>query len=151
MEMNKSEQELNLIDKDSNMKTFSKVKFIISGFPMTPDELTKIIGISSTSFSEKGKITEKYNQLIKENSWSINSGLDKEIDIQTQTDYLLKLLRPHKSKLIDVCRNYPPLLNCTVRIYGGDRPPLYLSNENIKELSEYNAEFGIDIYIFDTE
>ena len=59
MEMNKSEQELNLIDEDSNMKTFSKVKFIISGFPMTPDELTKIIGISSTSFSEKfTKITQ---------------------------------------------------------------------------------------------
>lgn len=148
MEENKSGQESYLNDDDSNMITHSKVKFIISGFTIEPDELTKIIGINPTSTSEKGKLTDKYKQVIKENSWSLCSGLSKEVDIQTQTDFLLEKLRPQKSKLIEICKEFPPLLNCTVRIYGGDRPPLDLSKENIKELSEYNAEFGIDIYIF---
>ena len=148
MEENKSGQGSYLNDDDSNMITHSKVKFIISGFTIEPDELTKIIGINTTSTSEKGKLTDKYKQVIKENSWSLCSGLSKEVDIQTQTDFLLEKLRPQKSKLIEICKEFPPLLNCTVRIYGGDRPPLDLSKENIKELSEYNAEFGIDIYIF---
>jgi DNA-binding XRE family transcriptional regulator len=151
MEKNKSKQELYLNDDDSIMKTHSKVKFIISGFPMSPNELTKIIGINPTSISEKGKFTEKYKQVIKENSWSINSELGTDVDIQTQTDFLLEKIRPQKPKLLEICRSYPPLLNCTVRIYGGDRPPLDLSKENIRELSEYNAEFGIDIYIFEEE
>jgi hypothetical protein len=152
MEKNKSKPESYLNDDDdSNMKTYSKTEFVIFGYSMSPNELTKIIGINPTSISEKGKLTEKYKQLIKENTWSLESGLDKDTDIQTQTDHLLQVLRPHKSRLMDICKKYPPLLNCTVRIFGGDRPPLDLSKENIKELSEYNAEFGIDIYIFDEE
>ena len=148
MEENKSGQGSYLNDDDSNMITHSKVKFIISGFTIEPDELTKIIGINPTSTSEKGKLTDKYKQVIKENSWSLCSGLSKEVDIQTQTDFLLEILRPQKSKLIEICKEFPPILSCTVRIYGGDRPTLDLLKENIKELSEYNAEFGIDIYIF---
>lgn len=148
MEENKSGQGSYLNDDDSNMITHSKVKFIISGFIIAPNELTKLIGIIPTSTSVKGKLTDKYKQVIKENSWSLCSGLSKEVDIQTQTDFLLEKLSPQKSKLIEICKKFPPLLNCTVRIYGGDRPPLDLSKENIKELSEYNAEFGIDIYIF---
>ncbi len=151
MVKNKSKQESNLIDDDSNMKTHFKSEFIIYGFSMTPDELTHEIGITPTSICEKGKFTEKYKQLIKENSWSLSSGLDKEVDLQTQINYLLEKLRPKKVKLIELCKKYPPLLNCTVRIYGGDRPPLDITKENIKELAEYNAEFGIDIYIFEKE
>lgn len=60
-----------MIDDDSNMKTFTKTKFIISGFPMKPNELTRLIGIEPTTISEKGQLTQKYKLVIKENSLSI--------------------------------------------------------------------------------
>ncbi len=151
MAIYKSPQESYLNDDDSSMKTFSKTEFIISGFPMNPNELTKLIGIAPTSISERGKITEKYKRLVPENTWDLDSGLDKETDMQIQVECLLKKLRPFKSKLIEICKQYPPQLDCTMKIYGGDRPPIDLSREIIKELAEYNCEFGIDIYIFDGE
>lgn len=129
------------------METHTKTEFIISGFDILPIELAEFIGLKPTSFKEKGKFTVRYQQLIKENVYVIDSGMSENSTLRIQIESLLILLRPFKKKLIEICEKYPSFVTSTVKIYGGDRPPLDISKQSLKELSEYNVEFGIDIYI----
>jgi len=133
-----------------NSKIF--LEFNITGFEITCDELTTIIGLSPTRYFQKGEnLLLKYNKKIITigiNEWILDSGMSPDNGLDEIFRGMLNKLRPFKKNLIPICKKYSTDFNIIIHIYGNDYPGIIWENDILKEIAEYNASMGIDLSVF---
>lgn len=133
------------------MKTKIWAKFIIDGFPMKHEELSEFLGIEPTEAENAGDICHHPNGksfVLKISSWTLESGCKPNEGFTAPIVTLLEKIRPYKDKFIKICEKYPLFLSIYIHIYGDERPYIGWESEVMKELAEYNASWGIDLYIY---
>jgi hypothetical protein len=129
------------------MKTEIKASLGFTDFPMSPQDLTKELGIEPTNSWRTGEIGTMSKLPMKNNGWELGSGLELSRDFESHLKALLDKIRPYKENFIDAGKKYPAILSCIVYIYGQDRPFVGFESTSVKELAELNATIDIDLYI----
>jgi Domain of unknown function (DUF4279) len=120
--------------------------FSLTGFTISPNEMSGIIGINPTKTWEIGDTIGKSNLQRKENGWVLSSSLDKSSELEEQISDLLQQLKPKWANLLDVCSEYDAEISCAVYSYNSQGPSMHLGKEMLKLLAELNAEVDIDYY-----
>lgn len=130
-----------------NQKDEHKVFFCIYSDDITPDDITRRIGIKPYKTHVKGDKPKNKNISFrfKDNLWEIKSNLPYSYSLEEHIKDLLNQLRPHKSQ---ITKNRTDLKKSFVAtIFCKDNRPGYIIDEDIiKEISEYNASIDLDIY-----
>lgn len=136
------------------MKNEIFLDFRIVGFEdLTPDKITKIIGINPSKIIVKG---EKRNPqktdskaIYKNNVWIVHSGLDKYHSFEQQMNALLDKLEPKIDLLKPLCQKYYSEFSCGLFLYYPSEestPWVHLNSRYNKIIKELNTEFDIDLY-----
>ncbi|WP_374018198.1 DUF4279 domain-containing protein [Paenibacillus thiaminolyticus] len=125
-------------------------EFVIVGEEFPIGEITKRLVIEPSEFYSKGDKVKNRNIYRKETSWSISTGYEPSLDINTQLSKLIISLENKKQDLIDLKQTYKlDYKFCiVVRIEQNQSPSIYLDNNTISFANEIQAEFDIDLYIF---
>lgn len=129
------------------------VDFELRSETIAPDEITSKTGLQPVSTQVKGKPIRKKNtgvvlRYAENNRWVIRSSLPAGTEVEDQFKQLLDTLRPHKEYLANLAQNS----ECMWPIWGhsynaSGQIGLNLRSEILKELSDYNSEIDIDIYL----
>lgn len=92
--------------------------------------------------------------LHEENGWRLSSGLAPSREFEEHVGALLDKIRPHWARFLQVSRSYYVELSCTVRMYDDGYfgcPAVGFTPSQIKDLSAFNSNIDIDLYVFDAE
>jgi len=128
------------------------VEFLIEGFEISCNELTKQFGINPTEYEDKGtkyvsKISGK-EFILKISNWRLDSGVKHSQSLEYIFKRLLKKMRPFKNRITPICKKHRPFFNIIIHIYGNEYPAIVWENDILKEITEYNGAIGIDISFF---
>lgn len=125
-------------------------EFVIVGEDFPNSEITRRLGIEPSEFYLKGDKVKNRNIYRKETSWSISTGYEPSLDINTQLSKLLSIIENKKQDLIHLKQTYKlDYKFCIVlRIEQNQSPSVYLDNNTIAFANDIQAEFDIDLYIF---
>jgi hypothetical protein len=121
---------------------------------ITHDEITQALGIQPGFVRIKGQKKNPRNPnspLIKENNWTMDSGLDKYSSFDDQMGALLDIIEPKLDLFRPFCEKYYCEFSCGIFVYfdnGESTPWVHLDSRYNKLLKELNMEFDLDLYVF---
>jgi hypothetical protein len=115
---------------------------------LDPEQITGVTGLAPTKTWRVGEpIREGLLLRHKQSGWSIASGLPHSQELEDHVEALLRRLGSGWRALVDLGRRYDAEVDCAVYCYGGVRPAIHLSEEQLHRLAELNAALDIDLYI----
>lgn len=136
-----------------------KVDFLLSALELDPATITDWTGLHPDKMAKRGDERRNYNgDLIAphdEGFWMISSeGKVNSKDINDHLGFLLRLLLPHRDKLLRVTSEmngeaYFDVLWTSNYLYAGTGP--IISRESLQGMSDLGAGIGFDIYQYDID
>ena len=135
------------------MKSEVQVFLRFTGFRGLPEAITTRVGVQPTRTWRKGQSWTlgtgrvKARGRYRHNGWELSSGLDKTRDLDAHLRALLKRIERRKSAVRRESAAQHPDVICVVYSYGGDRPPLDIAHDVLKELAALHASVVIDLYV----
>lgn len=138
------------------MKSKIWVELVVSGFEISPSELSNIIGIKPTNTTQKGDIcfTPKGKKIIEPvNEWILESGCPTSVNLEKQVGILISKLKPFKKEFLEFCKKNPPDFNVVIHIFEKESYPYigFEDSEIIKDMAKLNSTFGIDYSFYEDE
>ena len=122
------------------------VRLVISSKSLTPDQISKKLGLSHDDSWKIGETRNNTSILETDNGLIIKSKKDKNSDLETHIIYLMELTENCKNNLED----FSKIPDCSVQvacaIYYSEEPPLSLEKEIINWISSIGASLDIDLY-----
>jgi len=131
------------------MKNRTRVYFFIEGFPMLPEELTKMLECEPSKTRKIGDILVSPKHPARQNSWEIKSELPESESLENHIEEIINKIRPNIESFIKICNQYQSGLLCAIDIYDRKEPPLYFDEKIISFLGKLNASLDIDQYLMD--
>ncbi len=119
--------------------------FLLSDFEESPDEITKLLGITPTSVTKAG--TARRRHTVTANSWSLEADAsDRSLDEHFQT--VFAMLEPCWPAYMRLAKANSLEIICQLWREDENRPvpELFLSRVILDRMSEIDAEFGIEVY-----
>jgi hypothetical protein len=125
------------------------VRFEVSGFSASPDDVLKDLGLEAAHLWRAGESrTPKTLLRHKENGFRIEPDKDIE-DFEERLANLLDKIRPAKSRLANL--NARCQLACVCYLSGSERPVIHFPPDTLAELSELRASIDTDLYYLSDE
>ena len=132
--------------------------FSIYGFnDITHEEITKLLGIQPSHQRIKGQIKNPKNPnspLIEVNKWTMDSGLDRYSDFDSQLSKLLNVIESKIDLFKPICQKYQCEFSCGLFVYynnGESTPWVHLDSRYNNVIRELNIEFDVDLYVLPNE
>ena len=127
----------------------SKVTLRIIGDNLSPDEITKLLGVSPTKSEKKGDVTigkvSKTQRVAKTGRWSIESNLPDEIDVEIKINNLLDIVSNDNHVWSEINNKYKTDIFCGLFMEAENRG-FSLSVKTLNRLASLGIEVGFDIY-----
>jgi oligoribonuclease (3'-5' exoribonuclease) len=136
------------------MKSKIWVELVFTGFDISHDELTTIVGVCPSYIVKKGDLLEirKDRKIIEPfNEWIVESGCKTSEYLESQLRILISKLKPFSPKLLEFCSKCPPDFNILIHIFTRESYP-YIGIDDpqiIKDMAQLNSTFGIDYSFFE--
>lgn len=119
--------------------------FIISDFTCSPEEVTRILGVTPSRFWIAGeKVGDGAPK--KRNGWALENSIRGDWDMEAELRPLLDRLPKSLSALRETTSQWSAKAFCAVYTHG-ERPALSLSAGTVARLAELEAEIDIDLYV----
>jgi Domain of unknown function (DUF4279) len=131
------------------MKSEIFVEFLLTGFEISPEEITNAIGIEPTESWHIDDTIEKTKIKRKENGWTLSSGLDKSSELEEHLSALFEQLQVRWTIFTSLCSKYDSEISCAIYSYEAQGPSIHFDKEIVKYIAELNAEIDIDYYCLD--
>ncbi|MBD1365703.1 DUF4279 domain-containing protein [Mucilaginibacter sp. ZT4R22] len=131
------------------------LRFIIADIEdNSHDAITFLTGVNPIYVRIKGLPRNPKNPaspLWTNNLWSMDSGLGKHADFETQMNALLDIIETKKEVFKTFCTEYHCEFACALMVYrdnGESTPSVHLNKRYNKLIKELDIEFDIDLYVF---
>jgi len=126
-----------------------RVWFTLTGLDLDPNEITTATNLEPSKAWRKGDLIDPRRpaRRHKEGGWSIASGCEDTVDIESQIKALLKRLCPARQALVSLGKRYDAEVECVMYIYGGERPAEHFDRDAVRQMAELNASIDVDLYI----
>jgi Domain of unknown function (DUF4279) len=131
------------------MKSEISVDFLLTGFEISPEEITNAIGIEPTKSWHIGETIGKSKIKRKKNGWTLSSGLDKSSELEEHLSALFEQLQARWTIFTSLCAKYDSEISCAVYCYEAQGPSIHFNKEVVKYIAELNAEIDVDYYCLD--
>jgi hypothetical protein len=133
------------------MKNEVHVGFSIWEFEdISHDMITKELKINPSKIFIKGENNNpKFSQASKRNGWILESPLGIYSSFDEQLNALLDIMLNNKDSFQSICQRYYCEISAAIYIYfdnGESTPSLYLTKEQLNQLSQFNIEVDFDLY-----
>ena len=128
----------------SKNKTEVKVRLVITDFQCHPEEITRILGLQSSTTWMRGDPIPKTSMTRKQNGWRLDSPKPHEV-LQKQIDALLVLVMGRVEAFERLPIGSEIELSCVIYVYDED-PALHFSDTSIRSLARLHASIDIDYY-----
>ncbi|EBO9261363.1 hypothetical protein DRF02_24730 [Salmonella enterica subsp. salamae] len=138
---------INVIDK---VNTLVRAEFFICGDVFDTNEVTRLIGVEPDEVNIKGTITGTSKRPSAETSWGIFTNKENSLDVNVQTEKLLKLLINKIDLLLMIKERYNVsfILSLVIEVSNRELPAIYWSPETNRFLGRIGAESSIDLYYY---
>ena len=138
---------LSIAGRQKSMNPKMQVKFCITGLEISPEEITRSIGITPTRTWLLGDSIQKTELRRKHNGWLLSTG-KRVISLEESARYLLTVLLPKSKALNQLCSKYNLRCELSCAIYVIDEmPPVHFSKDVIADLSSLNTAVDVDIIL----
>jgi hypothetical protein len=134
-----------------------KVKFVISGLKLSPEEISDIIGITPTDSWYAGKhrqmiingVVRNLSPKNKRNGWCLEAKPDLEnIDICKPLKELLQILSPKADLIKTMCQDYDLECEFDYVIFIKDQTPIMtITPDLLSELLNLKATLDFDLML----
>jgi hypothetical protein len=134
------------------MKDSIKSELVISGFNISPEEVTTRIGLEPTRVVLEGDIKRADPSganppvLHKQSVWVIQTDISPDTSFDGHLKQTLEKLRPYGNAIAEIADKY----ECELSIYGfaenADRIAIHINKDEIKELAQLGIGLDVDIY-----
>jgi hypothetical protein len=127
------------------MESEFKVSLMITDESCSPEEITRLTGITPTTTWHKGEATQGTILLRKTNGWVLQSALPRESPLADHVNSLLTAVEPFRTQLRELTEKYFSLLACAV-YFDQHAPEVHLDARTIAKLGTLNLGLDIDLY-----
>jgi hypothetical protein len=117
---------------------------VIRSLTISPEEITRRIGINADKCWKRGEAFEGSTVPRKENVWILTSKKSIDEAIDKQVNALLARLKPHDAKILELSLETEVTLSCAA--YVETPPPLFFDKQVIAEISALGASLDVDLY-----
>lgn len=140
-------QNINVADEGN---TLVCAEFFICGDVFDTSEVTRLIGVEPDEVNIKGTITGTRKRPSAETSWGIFTNKENSLDVNVQTEELLKLLINKIDLLLMIKERYNVsfILSLVIEVSNRELPAIYWSPETNRFLGRIGAESSIDLYYY---
>ena len=129
------------------MNPTMSVEFCITGLSITPEEITRVIGITPTKTWLLGESIQKTALRRKHNGWCISTAAEV-ISLEETTRHILDLLLPKERTINELCSKHDLHRELSCALYLVDEAPeINFSRDVIIGLSRLGATVDIDIIL----
>lgn len=130
--------------------TLVRAEFFICGDVFDTSEVTRLIGVEPDEVNIKGTITGTRKRPSAETSWGIFTNKENSLDVNVQTEELLKLLINKIDLLLMIKERYNVsfILSLVIEVSNRELPAIYWSPETNRFLGRIGAESSIDLYYY---
>ncbi len=131
------------------MATSLQVEFILTGNDLQVEDLLSTIDLDSVKTWKIGDPIGTSILQYKYNGWRFKTTEITTIDLPEEVEKVVKILKPYKTRLLEVIRKYKceVSLGCVLYIERGDIPIVHFPRDIVEFISELNANIDIDIYL----
>ncbi|ECI0416103.1 DUF4279 domain-containing protein [Salmonella enterica subsp. salamae] len=138
---------INVTDKGN---TLVRAEFFICGDVFDTSEVTRLTGIEPDEVNIKGTITGTRKRPSVETSWGIFTNKENSLDVNVQTEKLLKLLINKIDLLLMIKEKYNVsfILSLVIEVSNRELPAIYWPPETNRFLGRIGAESSIDLYYY---
>ncbi len=132
------------------MATRILAEFKLTGTNFNPEEVTSLLGIVPTKTWRKDDQTLDSLLTRKRDGWRLSTGEEESLDLNNQLRPVLDQLKPHFSKIKDVCArlHLEVEMGFAVNVENGETPALHFDKDIVQIAADLNAEIDIDLYVF---
>jgi len=127
----------------------SKVTLRIFGDNLSPDEITKSLGVSPSRSEKKGDVTigksSNTQRIAKTGRWSLETNLPDEIDVEIKINNLLDSVTNDSLVWSELSAKYKIDIFCGLFMEAENRG-FSLSVSTLRRLASLGIEVGFDIY-----
>jgi hypothetical protein len=113
----------------------------------TPEQITKLLGVSPDKSWHIGDRRSKTIIVEKSHGWVIHSGLPKTASLEAHIQALFSLLSPHVGSIKEL--SVEDTVEFSIVIYALTPPALYFEKGVIETIALYGASFDIDLYLIE--
>ena len=111
----------------------------------SPEEITKLIGISPDKSWHIGDARPKTTISEKQHGCLFNSRLPKTASLEAHIEALLSLLLPHAESIRSLSSEDTVEFSCV--IYASTAPALYFDKEIIMKIGRLGASLDVDLFL----
>lgn len=131
------------------MDTKILASIVFTGDDFDPEEITSYIGLKPSKIWYKGEKIQNSAIKRKKNGWLLSTGREISLDLDIQIREITDSIKPHISKIIEICQkfNLETELSCAIYIEDDKIPSIHFEKDILKIISDLKAEIDIDIYM----
>ncbi len=131
------------------MATSLQVEFILTGNDLQVEDLLSTIDLDSVKTWKIGDPIGTSLLKYKHNGWCFETNKIISIDLPEEVEKVVKILKPYKTRLLEIIRKYgcEAELSCVLYIEDNDIPIVHFPRDIVEFISELNGEIDIDIYL----
>jgi len=135
------------MQKISKQRTESKTQLFITHFECSPDEITKILGISPTATWRKNDpIPKSTGGVRKVNGWRLESPVKPTASPEGQINSLLEIVAPNINRFKQLPTPSEVELSCAIYAYDESQRVFGFSLQTVQLLAKMNATIGVAYY-----
>lgn len=126
-----------------------KAEFILTGKQISPDEITRLLGMYPTRTWKEGDFIQETKLRRKHNGWCFSVSSDKNsLDLEDYISPILRALLPKSDTIKCVSDEYGLASELSCAIYIRDETPsINLGIETLTGLAKLVTTFDIDIIL----
>ena len=132
------------------METEVFADLIVSDFSMTHEEFTKSIGIEPTEAENVGDevFNKKKNTsyILKYNSWTLTSQLDKHSSVNEHLKYLIDKVTLNKSNFVELTKDLEPTIKIVMNTEALRHDSYEIESVVLKTLGEMSISLVFSVY-----
>lgn len=121
------------------------VWFVLAG-DFEPDDITRATGLTPSEVRRKGDQPRPGAAILKQSSWSIDSGLAPSDEFHEHLEDLLSRLRPGWSTLRELGKEHDAVVEAAIYCRQAQGPLVQVSPTHAGAIAELGATLGFDIY-----
>jgi len=139
------------VDEDEDLRSKEppgneiKVRYLLAGFEVEPEEITKVLDLSPSTVWRGGDAIAGTARKYKENGWLLQAPATRGEGIASQLSALLDLLESRGDKLKGIVSHCYSEFSCV--IYANEYvPEIHLEAEIVQRIGRLGAAIDIDLY-----
>ena len=137
------------MEQHPKRQTEVKVQLFITHFECSPDEITRILGITPTATWLQGEpIPKSAGGVRKVNGWKLQSPTFPLGGPEEQTDALLNVITPHAWRFKNLPGGSAIELSCAIYAYDDTHRVFEFSSDVVRRLAEIGMSIDVAYYAF---